>query len=263
MDTGGEAPWCTAGRIAVFDYPGRRAEARVAEMRLESEGLRTDYLLERCLPTEVTAASYAGSLFARRGRETRHDAAVMAYCASAAAARAYVECVHAESGVRPPLICYDGGPSTAGDIRDCYASAVRQISKRPPSDVRRPVDVASLLDRPHALVRAVHQDLTERAVRSLRDDGLGEEEAAGPVAQLVQTHVSWLSHLLAAYHFARPAETGPVLNVLSADQPSHDRWFGSSRVTTVRIPCSRAELLRYPQTRSIVLEFMAHTLSGK
>lgn len=239
--------------IVVLDYPGRRPEAAIASLDLESAGFTPRYVLARQLPNEPTAASYTASLYAHASSGFKVGA-IAAYCAASALAGEYAGLVAAASGERPPVICFDAEPCTVGDLVQCYAAALRQI----PEGAHKvpPVDVASLVHQPHRLVKKVRADLTGRMFHALASDGLQGPDAESVVTRGVDIQVSWLTHLLACFDARVPDHRGAVLNVLSREQADHGRWLAGEASRTVRIDCPRNDLLRHPDTRSVVLSFL-------
>ncbi|OAR26941.1 hypothetical protein A8W25_01225 [Streptomyces sp. ERV7] len=244
--------------IVVLDYPGRRAAASIASLGLESEGYTPWYLMSRHLPDEPTAAHYTASLYEHASPDLRVGA-VMAYCAASALAGDYAALVGAASGKRPPVICFDAEPCTVRDLVECYAAALRQVPEG--SDGAPPVDIASLAHQPHRLVETVREDLTRRMFHALLADGIQSADAESVVTRSVDIQVSWLTHLLACFDTRLPNHEGNVLNVLSRRQADHGKWLAGETASTVRIDCSRNDLLRHPETQSVVLSFLEEHLS--
>ncbi|MFI9322632.1 hypothetical protein ACIGXI_23020 [Kitasatospora aureofaciens] len=251
--------------VVVFDYPGRRAEARISDLGLSDHGVLLDHLLEPSrLPREVTARAYTTALVTSEPQRAGGDrvAAVLAYCAATAMGREYADLVEESGEERPPLVCFDAGPVTLEDVENAYTAALRQVSGGSQADSSPPIPVASLLDDPLRLTDAVRKDLTERAFRSLAADGLAASDVAGPVDQMVETNISWLTHLLAARDTTPRQPRGVILNVLSRDHTDQAEWLAGQDVRTVRIDCPRADLLCHPGTRSAVLSFLTEISGG-
>ncbi|ELP61743.1 hypothetical protein ACKI1I_15405 [Streptomyces turgidiscabies] len=243
--------------LDIIDYPGRRPEAYIADLNLESEGLGTHHLLAHHRQADVTAAAYAEALFAKRPQEDGGVTAVLGYCASSGVSAHYAEIVARETGQMPLLICFDASPCTIGDIEDCYLTALQQIEEDNPGTAFPPVSVPALVDRPHLLIHAVREDLTRRMVRALAADGLTDDDVAGLVTQTVDdTHISWITHLLACGDARPSTRMGRTLNVVSRGYTDGPDWLRGEDVLTVRIDCDRADLLRHPETRSAVLGFV-------
>lgn len=243
--------------LDIIDYPGRRPEAYIADLKLESEGLGTNYLLAHHHQTDVTAAAYAEALFAKKPQGGGGVTAILGYCASSGVSAHYAEIVARETGQMPLLICFDASPCSIGDIEDCYLTALRQIEEDHPETALAPVGLPALVDRPHLLIDAVREDLTCRMVRTLAADGLTDDDVAGLVTQTVDdTHISWITHLLACGDARPPTRSGRTLNVVSRGYTDGPDWLHGEDVLTVRIDCDRADLLRHPETRSAVLGFL-------
>jgi len=245
--------------IIVLDYPGRRAEAGIAALDLESQGFIPQYLLSRHLPVEPEADRYTASLYAHAtpGGEV---AAVMAYCAAGALAGVYAELVRAASGERPPVICFDAEPCTVRDLVECYAEALRQIPEDPDGAPSPPVDVASLIHQPRLLVGTVREDLTRRMLRALVSDGLRRADVESAVTRSVDIHLSWLTHLLACFDASTSRRGGIAFHVQSKGNADLGRWSVGEQAATVRIDSSRSDLLRHPETRSAVLSFLRENI---
>ncbi|MFD7685474.1 hypothetical protein [Streptomyces sp. NPDC059781] len=240
--------------LDIIDYPGRRPEAYVADLKLEHEGFGTRYLLNHHGGADTTAASYAEALFGEGPPEGGRVSAVLGYCASSGVAAHYAEVVARETGETPLLICFDASPCTLGDIEDCYLTAVRQIEEDAPGPADPPLDVMELADRPHLLVDAVRADLVRRMVRGLAADGVTDDDVAGLVAQTVDgTHITWIRHLLACGDAGPAVRTRRTVSVVSRGHTEAPEWLCGEGVRTVRIDCDRADLLRHPDTRSAVL----------
>lgn len=256
--------WSGTGHIIVFDYPGRRAEAAVSDLELAAEGLTISNLLKAPLPTALTADSYAAALFAAEPSRHKDRATFLAYCASSAVAVAYGRLVAGESRRKPSLVCFDAGPCTLKDLEDCYWNAVNQIERgQAGSRSAVSVPVASLADRPEELIGAVREDLSRRMMRALAADGITGSEVIKPVSRTVESVISWLTHLIACRHSSAAYRDGVVLNVISQDHEDQAEWFTGAEVLTVRVNCSRVDLLRHPETRAIVLSFLRDSSSLK
>jgi hypothetical protein len=73
-----------SGRLVLaVDFPGRREEARVADLDLEAAGFEVRYLLEESLSQASDARGYAADLLAVAGLGGRRPEAVLAYCMAA------------------------------------------------------------------------------------------------------------------------------------------------------------------------------------
>ncbi|GGZ16111.1 hypothetical protein GCM10010387_05750 [Streptomyces inusitatus] len=243
--------------LDIIDYPGRRPEAHIADLKLESEGFGTHYPLARGARTGAAAVARAESLFAARPHQDGGVAAVLGYCAASGLSAYYAEIAAGETGEPPLLICFDPSPCTVDDIQDCYLTAYRQIEEDAPGAAPSPVDTTALVDRPDLLIETVREDLVRRMVRTLAADGVTDDAVAELVAQTVDgTHISWIRYLLACRDARPSARGGRTLKVVSRGHTGGPEWLDGGDVLTVRVDCDRAGLLRHPDTRSAVLGFL-------
>jgi hypothetical protein len=71
----------------------------------------------------------------------------------------------------------------------------------------------------------------------------------------------WLVHLLAALTSRLPSWGGDVLHVVSSDHPYEADWPGARTTRTVRMPCSRNDLLGDERTQAAVLSWLKDDLT--
>ncbi|RXS84650.1 hypothetical protein EST92_10455 [Streptomyces sp. TM32] len=239
--------------LVALDYPGYRAEARLAELRLPEHGLGVHELLSRPLPCATRGTDYAAHLLASHplpgGPGTREVAAVAAYCASAPLAFEVAARLGADAGTPPLLILFDAEPDTRRPALDSYREAVAQFGVSP-SEPPEP----GLLDRaPEAFVESLVGRLRGHAVSALHTLGSDQEEAVASAAQMADAYADWLRHLVAAHHSAVTDWTGDVLHIVSADGAPSPFPHGTRSVRRTQIDCARKDLLRCAETRSAVL----------
>jgi hypothetical protein len=226
--------------LMILDYPGRRPEAPVTALALA--GMVP--LLSDPLPVQGTGPAYAARL--QDGPDP-----ILAYCAASAIA---VHLARRSAGPRP-LVLFDPMPSTDDDVARAYADAVAQV----PGSCGLPIAIQELPAEPEAFLKTVRQDLTRRAERALRAQGLGDGVIDEPVAHFARRHVSYLAYLLAARGALPREPVGPVLQVLSRDHPDHQDWLPEGELTTLRVDSDRAGLTAHEPARTGVMSFLAAT----
>src|SRR5438105_2599228 len=114
-----------SGRLLVVDYPGRRDEARVADLGLESAGWDVHYLLAAPMGRDLTCREYALRLL--NGHRPAHATAILAYCTGGPIAQE----IAARAGpdrVPLPLILFDGAPSRPELIARDFRAAAAQVA---------------------------------------------------------------------------------------------------------------------------------------
>jgi len=245
--------------LAVLDYPGRREEAAVADLRLHEHGFDVCYLLTDPLPYETSAGAYARRLVDRLD-PGRPVTAVLAYCLAAGIGHEVAAALTTPAAPAPPLVLFDAGAGSVEAVVEAYHSAVVQLGGGPDEGP----DVVAMLaadvpaqQRSAALVAAMRTTLTRLAIAALLDDDDEPEDVAETAAQLTERHLRWVVHLVAAATAGSPAWGGDVLHVMSRDHPFADDWPGAGSTRPVRVDCSRRELLRTAQTAQAVLSWLA------
>ncbi|NEA33607.1 hypothetical protein [Streptomyces sp. SID13031] len=240
--------------LLVLDYPGRRPEAHVSEMRLDQCGFDCTEGLTSLLPTALTTSAYAEQLYAQQPLD--RPVAVIAYCATAPLAVAMAR-LHAGLGDPLPLVLLDPQQTPPSEIVLEYHEVVRQVEGKAPLTQRPPLlDIEGLLATPEVLVERIAEDLRLRARLALEAYGLGGADASGPVEGVVGVYVEWLTFLVAAHYGEQPSPLGPVLQVLSRVHPADAGWLGAADLQTVRISCDRPELAINADARAAVLDFL-------
>lgn len=244
----GEAPRLPL--VAVLDYPGRRTEAAVAELSLSEHGFDVCYLLTEPLPSQIDPDRYTGELVARlpQGRPVR---AVLAYCLAGALGQ-HLAAVLARTGPPPRLVLFDAGPAGADAVVEAFHAAVTQMGGRAADDP----DLRELLGRGRAgraeAAAIIHDSLHRLAVAALIEDGEAVEDVEVVAVRLIERHAQWLAHLIAASAVGEPGWGGDLLHVISREHPFEGDWPGARHTTTIRIDCSRNDLLRTAATRQAV-----------
>lgn len=239
-----------AGTLLVVDYPGRRVEARVHDLRLEQAGWRLVHLIEPPVRHHYTAASYAGELLARipPGAGIR---AVLAYCTGAAIAQHVA--VHV--GDHVPLVLFDGTPVTARLIvRDFLASTAQiggQRSATPPRDA--PLTDAELTTRPAEAFAWMRDTLTRLAADALREDGVDEDGLPAATAGICAVYLDWLAFLIAGRNACWPSWGGDVMHIVSRRHAFTGQWQGARRTFVHVIDSDPNELLTSAQARERAL----------
>jgi hypothetical protein len=237
--------------LLVLDYPGHRAEAKVAELCLEDAGHDVVYLLSRSLPTDHAAQAYARSALSAVGpRDTAPDA-VLAYCMAAPLAQE----VAAATGA-PLLVLLDGEPSTPEAVERELRLVLRPTATgvgRLPAWWDR-----ELLRERTADVLTLVRDSVRSSVRAGLADGAGlEGEELDEVAEPVVTaYVDWITHLVAACRADFPAWGGEVVHVASREHQVIDPWPGAAATSVVRLDVERNGLLADDSAREAVLRIL-------
>jgi hypothetical protein len=241
--------------LLVLDFPGRRAEARVSDMRLEMAGCDVRYLLAAPFPRETTAKAYAAELLARQGTTITEVGAVAAYCMAAPIAQELAALLG--GGYPVPLMLFDGEPATPATILEQYRESLSQVRGRTEGRGPEPMDVAELTSRPAACVDRIGSRLVAAALPKFLGDGdLDEVDATEAAGELVEFYLDWLVHLVAAHNAAWPPWSGEVLHVVSRGHTYTGDWPGAGTTRVRRVDSARSDLLRHPGTREIALSFL-------
>jgi hypothetical protein len=246
----------TENPVLVLDFPGRRPEAHVSEMRLDRHGFTCTEVLTSPMPVTPTTPAYASELCARQpmGRPL----AVIAYCATAPLAVAMAELLAGPD--RPvPIVLLDPQRTPPAEFLREYREVVDQIEGQAVSAERPPLlDVERLLATPGVLIERIGADLRRRAELALASYGFTGPDVSGPVESLVGVYVEWLTFLVAAHHDQLRPPRGPVLQVISRNHPVDAGWLGATDLRTVRVPCDRPELAVNAQARAAIVDFLHH-----
>ncbi|SBT65720.1 hypothetical protein GA0070622_2725 [Micromonospora sediminicola] len=244
--------------LLVLDYPGRRTEARVADLGLEHAGFAVRYLLREPFVREPTAPRYAEELLA----QTPVDgpcAGVLAYCMAASIAQEVASRVSA-AAEPTALILFDGEPASPAAIEEQFDVTARQLAAQlggmPPQASDASVfDPARLAGHPEDVIAAMRHTLVELGVSAV-GEGDDDPYARDTAEDLADFYLDWLVHLVAANNASWPAWGGEVLHVMSRDHGFAGPWPGAATTRHVRCGVPRPELLRHPEVLPTVRAFL-------
>jgi hypothetical protein len=242
----------TVAVLLALDYPGRRDEARIADLHLEANGWDVRYLLQPPFGRLPDSASYAGHLARRFGPFGPEVSAVLAYCMAAPIAQ-YLAVL-----LQVPLVLFDGEPATAEAVERELEVAKKQLgwTRNAGSAAERfPED--QLRARAADCARRMREILVPLAAGTLRSDGVPEPDAvteAGPVADF---YLDWLTYLIAAHNTDWPRWPGPVFHVMSRGHGYDGDWPGVDSTQLRRVDSERNELLGQPRTRDLARAFLS------
>ncbi|MFF5056674.1 hypothetical protein ACFY1S_26180 [Micromonospora sp. NPDC000663] len=232
--------------VVVLDFPGRREEAKLSDLRLEEAGFTVRYLLAESLPTAPEGRAHVDELAGRLRGEGRVSA-VLAYCLAAPIGLTLASRI--EQDPAPLVMVFDGAPGSAEAVRTAYGNAVRQLGGRA-VDARRPVVTEDgLAENPSGLMKEMEATLRRLAVEVLELDG-EPEEVLTVADQVVGRHTCWLTHLTAAATLPGAPRADDV-HVVSRDHPRGGAWF---QADLVPIDVPRPELATCPATRRAVID---------
>jgi hypothetical protein len=240
----------TAPLLLVLDYPGRRPEARVSDLRLDEAGYDLRDLMRPPLPRSASAAEYAVQALTVAGEPIPAVHAVLGYCMAAPLGQE----VAARTGC-PRLLLFDGEPSTPQAIGTEYRGLLESVSAASPAlPSWWGTDV--LDERSDTFLQRSERHLTEVVRESLATDeaSWGEDDGDDALAPLIGGFLDWLAYLVAAYRTDYPAWNGRVVNFLSRDQPAVPNWPGARATRSIRAGEPREDLLASTTTRRLVLE---------
>ena len=246
--------------LLVLDFPGRRQEARISDLRLESAGFDVRYLLTSPFVRELTAPAYAAELVSRHGPFEPAPAAALAYCMAAPIAQEIAALC--DTGPEPvPLVLLDGEPATPSAIDEQFEASLDHFRSQfgfldDAGDEPLRFDAESLSNRPLECVDRMRRRLVELGAEGLRLDGGDDEEVELIAHQAADFYLDWLVHLVAAHNATWPPWHGEVLHVVSANHPGTGNWPGARATTVRRVGAGRNELLGHPDARDLVLTFL-------
>ncbi|MEU5307916.1 hypothetical protein [Streptomyces sp. NPDC021562] len=244
--------------LLVFDYPGRRPEARVSDLRLADAGYDVRQLMTPPLPWAASAAQYAHQALDTAAVPAGEVHAVLGYCMAAPLAQ--------EAAARigcPRVLLFDGELSTPDAVAVEYCKLLTSVGAAatlPPW-----WDTALLQERSDRFLGHAEQHLTEEIRRSLAEQaepGEGEDDGDDALAPLVGSFLDWLAYLVAAYRTDHPAWDSTVVNFLSRQQHEIPAWPGARGTRSVRIDTARDDLLASTTTRRHVLETLRDSRHG-
>lgn len=245
--------------LLVVDYPGRREEARIADLQLEGRGFDVRYLMNAAVPELTEAAAYARELLSRHDLTTSTPDAVLAYCMAAPLGQEIAALLSRTSPV--PLILFDGEPSTAEAVQEQYRLARQQLAMHTPAqadehDPTTTIDDARLAARPNEILTSLRQTLVRLGTRTFSSQ-VADDEAAQTAGALAEHFMRWLTYLVAAHNTTWPSWGGQVLHVVSATHHYAAGWPGAGSTQVVPVPSTRLELLRRRETAAAVDAFLA------
>ncbi|MFC4066231.1 hypothetical protein [Actinoplanes subglobosus] len=225
--------------IVVLDFPGRRDQPPVSDLRLEDAGHRVRYLLAEEQPRETSGREYVYRLRDRLGAEASSVTAVVAYCLAAPIG---VEFAAAVDSPRLALINATlGGPDA---VDAALAEALDQLGRGDDTtvaDLRR----QSPEDRNDFLVERAHAVL----------GGTSDDELLSAVAHdLAGRHIGWISHVMAASSLT--ADHPHAWHLVSADHDLARHWPLPSGRHPARVADPVASLTSSPAARDHVLGWL-------
>lgn len=245
-------------QLIVLDYPGRREEASVADLALESHGYAMRYLLAAPFVRELRADRYAEALL-ERAAPVGSCSAVLAYCMAAPIAHEVAARMTGHGGA-VPLVLFDGEPSSPAAIVDQYQVTLQQYAEQlglrtaPVADPDL-FDAETLAERPAAAVESMRRHLISMGLAALGGHE-PDDEAIECAHDLADFYLDWLVHLVAAHNASWPRWGGRVFHVMSRDHAFAGSWPGAASTTAVRFDVVRPELLRHPDVAPAVREFL-------
>jgi hypothetical protein len=229
--------------IVVLDFPGRRDQPPVSDLRLEEAGHPVRDLLAEEQPDEASGGQYARRLCDRLGAEAASVTAIIAYCL-AAPIGVELAATLADVAPAPRLALINatlGGPAAVGAA---LAEALEQLG---PGDGTT-VEALRLLP-PDVL----GDFLVERARAAL--GGIGDEELLSAVAyDLAARHLGWIMHVTAASSLT--SDHPGAWHLVSADHDLARHWpLPSGRLPT-RVDDPATSLTSSPAARGQVLNWL-------
>ncbi|MEV7124413.1 hypothetical protein [Streptomyces sp. NPDC093260] len=233
--------------VLVFDYPGRRPEARVSDLRLTDAGYDVRQLMAPPLPRATSATAYARQALDTVAGSVGEVHAVLGYCMAAPLAQ---EAAVLTGCAR--VLLFDGEPSTPHAVEAEYRKLL--VSVGAPATLPSWWDTELLRTPSKRFLGHAEHQLTQAVRRSLAEQGEDGDDGDEALAPLVGGFLDWLAYLVAAYRTDHPAWDGSVVNFLSRKQPEIPAWPGARGTRSVRVDTARADLLTDATTRRHVLE---------
>jgi hypothetical protein len=243
--------------ILALDYPGRRDESRIRDLRLEAAGWQVRYLMTAPFPQALTSSGYAAGLMPAGETIGADVAAVCAYCSGAPIAQEIVSA--ARPGEPVPLLLFDGEPSLLSGIRRDAAAAANQLGADEAARKSGPAEDFTdqqLAEDPKQCADALREWLVALGMATLRRDGTDEAEARSIATDIACFYLDWLMFLIAAHNTQWPEFDGRLMHVVSRGHRFTERWPGSRVAETCRVDSGRNELLDHPDARERALSFL-------
>jgi len=238
------------GTLLVLDYPGRRAEARIRDLRLDQAGWQLVHLIEPPVRHRYTAADYAAQLAARIPPAAGGIHAVLGYCTGAALAQHVAALV----GDRVPLVLFDGTPVTTELIVREFKTSVTQVGGQLAADAAdAALDGDMLTRRPAEAFAWMRDTLTRLAAGTLREDGVEEEELHATTWRICSVYLDWITFLMASRTTDWPEWGGDVVHIVSRGHAFTGQWPGGRRTFVRPVDSGSRELLTNAQARQRAL----------
>ncbi|MEU6813666.1 hypothetical protein [Streptomyces sp. NPDC046860] len=242
--------------LLALDFPGRRDEARIADLRLEEAGWKVEYGLTAPYSRVPDAGAQAAAIAARRtGPAPR---AVLAYCMAAPLAHELAALL-STPGAPVPLLLFDGEPGRPDAVREAARTVAGQLTggaAQALDDDPELLSDAALTGRPGEAMAAVEDRMTRLAAEVFLGDGFDEAEARAAATQVSGFYLDWIAHLTASLHTTRPAWGGRVLHVRTPGHTGPRQWPGASGTENHLVDSGRNDLLRDPRTRELALTLL-------
>lgn len=242
----------TVAVLLALDYPGRRDEARIADLRLEADGWDVKYLLQPPFGRLPDCASYAGHLARRFGPFGPEVTAVLAYCMAAPIAQ------YLAVQLQVPLVLFDGEPSTTEAVERELEVAKKQLGwSRNAGSAADLFPEDQLRGRAADCARRMREILVPLAAAALRADGVPELDAAAEAGPVADFYLDWLTYLIAAHNTDWPRWPGPVFHVMSRGHGYAGDWPGAGGTLLGRIDSERSTLLGQSRTRDLARAYLS------
>lgn len=243
--------------ILALDYPGRRDESRIRDLRLEAAGWQVRYLMAAPFPQALTSSGYAAGLMPSADPIGTDVAAVLAYCSGAPIAQELVSA--ARPGEPVPLLLFDGEPSLLSGIRRDAAAAANQLGADEAARKSGPAEGFTdqqLTADPKRCVDSLREWLVALGMSALRREGADEVEARLVATDIACFYLDWLVFLIAAHNTQWPEFDGRLMHVVSRSHRFTEQWPGSRIAETCRVDSGRNELLDHRGARELALSFL-------
>jgi hypothetical protein len=248
--------------LLVLDFPGRREEARIADLRLEEAGWKVEYLLTPPYSRTVNARGYAAELARRQGNAVPR--AVLAYCMAAPLAHELAALL-SPPGSPVPLLLFDGEPGHADEVRAAVSTVAGQLGGADATDLVDGLSGMSddaLAARPDEVMKAIETATLRLAADVFRADGFSEERASAAAAEVSGFYLDWIAHLIAALTSDRPEWGGSVRHIRTPGHKGPDVWPGASTTENHVVATARNDLLSHPRTRELALTLLGPPAQG-
>ncbi|MES9504955.1 hypothetical protein ABWJ92_00865 [Streptomyces sp. NPDC000609] len=250
-----------AETLVVLDFPGRRAEAHLSDLRLEDQGWDVLYAISEPFSRSVDPAQYVTHLAGRcSGVPVR---AVLAYCMAAPLARDLAARLGGPDGP-VPVVFFDGEPGAGAEIRATVGTVVRQLTGGSAGQLDGELTEAladtGLRDRPERAMELLAEQVVRLGAEVFREDGLDEEEAVAAATRVSGFYLDWIAFLVASFRAGSASpHPGPVTHIRSADHPVGDDWIRAGSLDVHVVDCVRAGLLADPRTRELTADLLGRT----